>query len=193
MSQVQSGILPEHCRAAIWIEANVKGDVDALRAASKAFVDKLATFQAKFPEAHLGAVVADARDESQSGDDGALHGSSGRMDLGSTKGSAKGNTAGRGAPTKSDLGDFHVAVARELRFFHDPFASFDEFLGLIGNAGADNLFLFSPRPGHSTIVFSRHTLRRRFRTAGRCRSATEASDACGGRSQVRDRRRCIQP
>ncbi len=24
MSQVQSGILPEHCRAAIWIEANVK-------------------------------------------------------------------------------------------------------------------------------------------------------------------------
>ncbi|SUX72381.1 peroxidase [Citrobacter freundii] len=31
MSQVQSGILPEHCRAAIWIEANVKGDVEALR------------------------------------------------------------------------------------------------------------------------------------------------------------------
>lgn len=50
MSQVQSGILPEHCRAAIWIEANVKGDVDALRAASKIFVDKLATFQAKFPK-----------------------------------------------------------------------------------------------------------------------------------------------
>lgn len=35
MSQVQSGILPEHCRAAIWIEANVKGEVDALRAVSK--------------------------------------------------------------------------------------------------------------------------------------------------------------
>ena len=33
MSQVQSGILPEHCRAAIWIEANVKGEVDALRVA----------------------------------------------------------------------------------------------------------------------------------------------------------------
>ncbi len=32
MSQVQSGILPEHCRAAIWIEANVKGDINALRA-----------------------------------------------------------------------------------------------------------------------------------------------------------------
>ncbi|MSF28293.1 peroxidase, partial [Escherichia coli] len=43
MSQVQSGILPEHCRAAIWIEANVKGEVDALRAASKTFADKLAT------------------------------------------------------------------------------------------------------------------------------------------------------
>ena len=58
MSQVQSGILPEHCRAAIWIEANVKGEVDALRAASKTFADKLATFEAKFPDAHLGAVVA---------------------------------------------------------------------------------------------------------------------------------------
>ena len=45
MSQVQSGILPEHCRAAIWIEANVKGEVDALRAASKTFADKLATFE----------------------------------------------------------------------------------------------------------------------------------------------------
>lgn len=45
MSQVQSGILPEHCRAAIWIEANVKGDVEALRAASKTFADKLATLK----------------------------------------------------------------------------------------------------------------------------------------------------
>lgn len=45
MSQVQSGILPEHCRAAIWIEANVKGEVDALRAASKTFADKLATLK----------------------------------------------------------------------------------------------------------------------------------------------------
>ena len=44
MSQVQSGILPEHCRAAIWIEANVKGDVNALREASKNFVDNVATF-----------------------------------------------------------------------------------------------------------------------------------------------------
>ena len=58
MSQVQSGILPEHCRAAIWIEANVKGDVNALREASKNFVDNVATFQAKFPDAKLGAVVA---------------------------------------------------------------------------------------------------------------------------------------
>ncbi|MCV5520608.1 peroxidase, partial [Escherichia coli] len=51
MSQVQSGILPEHCRAAIWIEANLKGDVNALREASKIFVDNVATFQAKFPDA----------------------------------------------------------------------------------------------------------------------------------------------
>lgn len=58
MSQVQSGILPEHCRAAIWIEANVKGDVNALREGSKIFADKLANFQLAFAEANLGAVVA---------------------------------------------------------------------------------------------------------------------------------------
>lgn len=32
-------------------------------------------------------------------------------------------------------------------------------------AGVDDLLLVSPRPGRSAIVFSRHTLRRRFRTA----------------------------
>ncbi|WNP33525.1 Dyp-type peroxidase [Enterobacter kobei] len=58
MSQVQSGILPEHCRAAIWMEANVRGDINALRAGSKIFADKLATLQAAFPDAALGAVVA---------------------------------------------------------------------------------------------------------------------------------------
>ena len=58
MSQVQSGILPEHCRAAIWIEANVKGNINAMRAGSKIFAEKLAAFQDKFPDAHLGAVVA---------------------------------------------------------------------------------------------------------------------------------------
>lgn len=58
MSQVQSGILPEHCRAAIWIEANVRGDVNALREGSKIFADKLANFQLAFAEANLGAVVA---------------------------------------------------------------------------------------------------------------------------------------
>ncbi|MEA7571686.1 Dyp-type peroxidase, partial [Salmonella enterica subsp. enterica serovar Virginia] len=31
---------------------------DALRAASRTFADKLATFEVKFPDAHLGAVVA---------------------------------------------------------------------------------------------------------------------------------------
>lgn len=40
------------------LKANVKGDTDALRAASRTFADKLATFEVKFPDAHLGAVVA---------------------------------------------------------------------------------------------------------------------------------------
>lgn len=58
MSQVQSGILPEHCRAAIWIAGNIRGDLSALRAGSKGFVDKLAGFQASFPDAQAGAVIA---------------------------------------------------------------------------------------------------------------------------------------
>ncbi len=51
MSQVQSGILPEHCRAAIWIEANVKGTLTPCAKRAKILVDNVATFQAKFPDA----------------------------------------------------------------------------------------------------------------------------------------------
>ena len=58
MSQVQSGILPEHCRAAIWLEANVKGSVNSLRTGSKVFAEKLTALQAQHPDAQLGAVVA---------------------------------------------------------------------------------------------------------------------------------------
>ncbi|MDW2743754.1 Dyp-type peroxidase [Atlantibacter subterraneus] len=62
MSQVQSGILPEHCRAAIWIEAKVSENLDAVRAGCKAFNSKLAELQAAFPDAHLGAVIAFGHD-----------------------------------------------------------------------------------------------------------------------------------
>ncbi|WP_029593536.1 Dyp-type peroxidase [Franconibacter pulveris] len=62
MSQVQSGILPEHCRAAIWLEAKAQGDRDALRQGCKAFADKIATFQAQFPEASLGVVIGFGHD-----------------------------------------------------------------------------------------------------------------------------------
>ncbi|WP_313669424.1 Dyp-type peroxidase [Atlantibacter sp.] len=62
MSQVQSGILPEHCRAAIWIEAKVTENLDAVRAGCKAFTSKLAELQTAFPDAHLGAVIAFGHD-----------------------------------------------------------------------------------------------------------------------------------
>ncbi|EMO7187577.1 Dyp-type peroxidase [Pluralibacter gergoviae] len=62
MSQVQSGILPEHCRAAVWIEANISGDVSALREASRVFADRLATFESQYPEAGIGGVVAFGHD-----------------------------------------------------------------------------------------------------------------------------------
>ncbi|HKM98860.1 MAG TPA: Dyp-type peroxidase [Buttiauxella sp.] len=62
MSDVQSGVLPEHCRAAVWLEASFQGDFDALRQGCKIFNQSLTTFQEKFPEAHLGAVVAFGHD-----------------------------------------------------------------------------------------------------------------------------------
>ncbi len=58
MSQVQSGILPEHCRAAVWIEASVVGSMDALREGCKVFIDKLAAIESTWPDAAAGAVVA---------------------------------------------------------------------------------------------------------------------------------------
>ncbi len=58
MSRTQSGILPEHCRAAIWLEASFTGDFAALRAGCTKFINALDELQKQFPEAQLGAVVA---------------------------------------------------------------------------------------------------------------------------------------
>lgn len=62
MSRVQSGILPEHCRAAVWLEATIQGDFDAIRQGCKTFTQSLNALQEKFPEANLGAVVAFGHD-----------------------------------------------------------------------------------------------------------------------------------
>jgi putative iron-dependent peroxidase len=58
MSQFQSGILLEHRRFAIWLEARVTGDLDALRLGSKTFLQHLDALQHKFADAGLGAVIA---------------------------------------------------------------------------------------------------------------------------------------
>jgi len=58
MSRNQSGILPEHCRAAIWLEASFTGDFAALRAGCTQFINTLTELQQQFPQAQLGAVVA---------------------------------------------------------------------------------------------------------------------------------------
>ncbi|AFJ46203.1 Dyp-type peroxidase [Shimwellia blattae] len=62
MSEVQSGILPEHCRAAIWLEANLAGSLDELRQGCRTLCQQVAEFQGKFPDAHLGVVVAFGHD-----------------------------------------------------------------------------------------------------------------------------------
>jgi putative iron-dependent peroxidase len=58
MSQYQSGILPEHSRFAIWLEAAVQGDLNILRQGVNAFHQQLTQLQARYPDAALGAVVA---------------------------------------------------------------------------------------------------------------------------------------
>ena len=58
MSQFQSGILLEHRRFAIWLEARVTGDLDALRRGSKTFLQQLEALQQQFNDAGLGAVIA---------------------------------------------------------------------------------------------------------------------------------------
>ncbi|NMP29188.1 Dyp-type peroxidase [Rahnella sp. SAP-1] len=58
MTQIQSGILLEHCRFAIYIEANVQGDLDAIRQACRTFCHSLAQVQARFPDDSVGAVLA---------------------------------------------------------------------------------------------------------------------------------------
>lgn len=62
MSRVQTGILPEHCRAAVWLEASLQGDFDAIRQGCKMFNQSLNALQEKFPDAMLGAVVAFGHD-----------------------------------------------------------------------------------------------------------------------------------
>ena len=58
MSQFQSGILLEHRRFAIWLEARITGDLDAVRQGSKTFLQQLDALQQKFSDAGLGAVIA---------------------------------------------------------------------------------------------------------------------------------------
>jgi len=62
MSQPQSGILLEHCRFGIFIEAMVQGDLDAVRQGCKAFVKSLEELQAQYPQERLGAVIAFGND-----------------------------------------------------------------------------------------------------------------------------------
>ncbi|WP_075181410.1 Dyp-type peroxidase [Pantoea sp. 1.19] len=58
MFHPQSGILPEHCRFAIYLEARVTGSTDALRQGVRAFHQQLTQLQQQFSDAVLGAVVA---------------------------------------------------------------------------------------------------------------------------------------
>ncbi|EJD6408489.1 Dyp-type peroxidase [Providencia sp. CRE-3FA-0001] len=59
MSHSQSGILKEHSRFGIFIEAQVQeGSLDEVKSGCKGFVDALTKLQAQYPDDRLGAVIA---------------------------------------------------------------------------------------------------------------------------------------
>lgn len=58
MTQVQSGILLEQCRFAIYLEANIQGEFDTIRLGCRKFCLALKEMQQKFPQEKLGAVIA---------------------------------------------------------------------------------------------------------------------------------------
>ncbi|PWC11939.1 peroxidase [Brenneria roseae subsp. americana] len=62
MTPIQSGILLEHRRFAIFMEAMVQGEFDAIRQGCKKFCQTLSDLQRQFPDAGLGAVLAFGND-----------------------------------------------------------------------------------------------------------------------------------
>ncbi|MEW2739652.1 Dyp-type peroxidase [Providencia sp. PROV130] len=59
MSHSQSGILKEHSRFGIFIEAQVQeGSLDEVKSGCKSFVEALTKLQAQYPDDRLGAVIA---------------------------------------------------------------------------------------------------------------------------------------
>lgn len=62
MTQIQSGILLEHRRFAIFIEAMIQGEFDAIRQGCKKFCQSLQELQVRFPDAGLGATLAFGHD-----------------------------------------------------------------------------------------------------------------------------------
>ena len=59
MSTPQSAIIPDHCRAAIYIEADVNaGNESALRLSCHKALDVLAAMQKAFPDILLGLTIA---------------------------------------------------------------------------------------------------------------------------------------
>ncbi|WP_159566722.1 Dyp-type peroxidase [Budvicia diplopodorum] len=58
MVQSQSGVLLEHCRFGIFIEAKVGSDLERIRTGCKDFCATLTDLQQQYPEAALGAVIS---------------------------------------------------------------------------------------------------------------------------------------
>ncbi len=58
MSEYQSGILPEHCRAGLWLEGNFTADLSLAGPQIRLFLERQAELQQAYPDANLGSVIA---------------------------------------------------------------------------------------------------------------------------------------
>jgi len=58
VTHFQTGILPEHCRAAIWLEAGLSGDLAQLGPKIRQFLARQHELQQQFPDAVLSSVIA---------------------------------------------------------------------------------------------------------------------------------------
>lgn len=58
MADYQSGILPEHCRAGLWLEGFFRADTAQAGPQIRLFLDRQTELQQKYPDARLGSVIA---------------------------------------------------------------------------------------------------------------------------------------
>lgn len=202
MSQIQSGILLEHCRFAIYLEARVQGDMAALRSGTHVFLQQLAQLQQKFPDAGLGAVVAfgsavwhdlnsagsppELKDFQPMGKgmapatqrDLLIHIQSLRHDVNFSLAQAALSAYGEAVRIEEETHGFRWVEERDLSGFVDgtenPQGEQREAVAIIaGGENAGGSYVFSQRWEHNLKMFNRLAVNRQEQIIGRTKESNQ--------------------